>query len=229
VLLIRVRASSLHASDRLTVVVKPLLGVFEETPAGVYHYAAGGSLYRTSVGPNANGDIDASFRVSLVPGEYGGFVVSAFAIGNGKDDCYQRASDKACVTLKVAEAERPQLSASWNTGRTSRLLYVHLMADDIPKRTVSLRVVGAISGHRHRLLDEWSLAPDLNGDFHHTEGVPVPADVQRVCIVASTILRAPSCPPPRRLHVPHTNTPTQHERLLREAQAATVWLRVRAP
>jgi hypothetical protein len=229
ILRITVKDSSLHAGDRITVLVKPLLRELQQSSGG-YLYSTGLALFRTSIGPDVDGNVNSTFKVPVVPGEYGAIVVSAATQGNETDNCYQTDSDKACVTLRTVGAERPQLRAIWRrTVANGRVIAVGLTADDIPQRTISLRVWGAVNGrwHRHRLLAEWLLAPDENGDFHYSEVVPVPADIHRICAVASTIERGLKCPPPRTL--PVSRSAPFRARLIQDAYLGTVWLAVRRP
>jgi hypothetical protein len=107
VLIITVKDSSLHAGDRLTVLVKPLLQELQQSANGTYSYTTGIALYRATVGPDVGGNVDSAFRVPVIPGEYGALVVSAATQGSESDDCYQPDTEKACVTLRTVGAERP--------------------------------------------------------------------------------------------------------------------------
>ena len=97
------------------------------------------------------------------------------------------------------QQERPQLAVSWETYVRAPRLLVHLSAKNLPQRpsrSMTLRVFGLAADGSRRMLAEWSLAPNAEGEFDRRLAVVVGHAFADVCVVASTSKLAPACPAP---------------------------------
>ena len=186
---VSVHASGLRSRDHLVVQVEQLLHA--DTP--------GQELYGASLGADSSGDVKQTVDVPLPPGDFDDIGAKAW-IGHEPRDCYRDGTATGCVRVHVSrQPERPQLAVDWETFVRAPRIVIRLKAHNLPQRpsrSIALRAYGLVPGQPPRILAEWALAPDADGTFDRRVAVVVGHAYKDVCVVASTVRRAPVCPAP---------------------------------
>jgi len=186
---VSVHASGLRSRDHLVVQVEQLLHA--GTP--------GQELYGASLGTDNSGDVKQTVDIPLPPGNFDDIGAKAW-IGDEPRDCYRGGTGTGCVRVHVSrQPERPQLAVDWETFVRAPRIVIRLKAHNLPQRpshSIALRAYGLVPGQPPRVLAEWALAPDADGTFDRRVSVVVGHAYKDVCVVASTVRRAPACPAP---------------------------------
>ena len=192
---VSVRGTGLKSSDHMVVEVEQLLRVADEE--GHLAWTPGQPIYGASLGPNSAGEIEHTVDLPLPPGDFDDIGARAW-VGDEPKPCYANGTTTGCVRVHVARPqERPQLAIVWETYVRAPRLLVRLRARNLiarPSRWMTLRVLGLAAGQPPRTLAEWSLAPNVDGEFDRRLGVVVGRAFTDVCVVASLSTRAPECP-----------------------------------
>jgi len=186
---VTVQASGLRASDHLVVEVEQIGRTGE----------AGLALYDASFGPDSSGDVKQAVDVPLPTGDFDEIGAKAW-VGAEPRDCYRAGNSTGCVRIHISRRqEQPQLAVDWETFVRAPRVLIRLKAHNLPQRpahSMTLRVYGISAGRPLRMLAQWSLAPDVDGSFDRRLSVVVGHAYSDVCVVASSIRRAPACPAP---------------------------------
>jgi hypothetical protein len=194
---VTVRGSGLRSSDHIVVEVEQL--VRAPNDAGRLTWKPGQPLYGASLGPDGDGQISSTVNVQLPPGDYDDLGARAWVGGEPKP-CYASGNTTGCVRIHVPRLqERPQLAVFWETFVRAPRLVVRLTAKNLPQRpprSMILRVFGIGADTTRRMLAEWSLAPNADGEFDRRLAVVVGHAFAGVCVVASTSTLEPECPSP---------------------------------
>jgi hypothetical protein len=194
---VSVHGTGLRSSDHIVVEVEQLLRGADDD--GRLTWRPGQPLYGASLGPDGSGEIDETVNLPVPAGDFDDLGARAW-VGDEPRPCYTRGNTTGCVRVHIPRPqERPQLSAVWETFVRAPRLLVRLKARNLPQRpvrTMTLRVVGIAVGQPRRVLTEWSLAPNANGEFDRSVAVVVGRAYSDVCVVASSSTRAPECPAP---------------------------------
>ena len=194
---VTVHGAGLRSSDHIVVEVEQL--VRAPNDGGRLIWKPGQPLYGASLGPDGDGEISYTVDVPLPAGDYDDLGARAW-VGSEPKPCYSRGITTGCVRIHVPrQQERPQLAVSWETYVRAPRLLVHLSAKNLPQRpsrSMTLRVFGLAADGSRRMLAEWSLAPNAEGEFDRRLAVVVGHAFADVCVVASTSKLAPQCPAP---------------------------------
>jgi hypothetical protein len=192
---VTVRGSGLRSTDHILVEVEQL--VRAPNDAGRLTWTPGQPLYGASLGPDGDGEVAATVNVSLPAGDYDDLGARAW-VGAEPKPCYAGGNTTGCVRIHVPrQQERPQLAVFWETFVRAPRLVVRLTARNLPprpSRSMALRVYGIGADASRRMLAEWSLAPNADGEFDRRLAVVVGHAYADVCVVASTSTREPECP-----------------------------------
>jgi hypothetical protein len=190
VVAVSVRGAGLNSRDHILLEVEQLL-------RGTHTWRQGQPLYGASLGPDSSGDVNHTVDLSLPAGDFDDLGVRAW-VGEEPRPCYARGNTTGCVRVHIPRPqERPQLSAVWETFVRAPRILVRLKARNLPQRparAITLRAYGIAPGLSRRILAEWSLAPDANGEFDRRVAIVVGRTFSDVCIVASISTRTPECP-----------------------------------
>jgi hypothetical protein len=194
---VTVRGTGLKSSDHVFVEVEQLLRLADED--GHLAWKPGQPLYGASLGPDGDGEIEHTVELPLPAGDFDDIGARAW-VGDEPRPCYASRNTTGCVRVHVTRPqERPQLSVVWETYVRAPRLIVRVRGRNLtrrPSRWMTMRVFGVAPGQPLRTLAEWSLAPNVDGEFDRRLGVVVGRAFTDVCIVASVSTRQPQCPPP---------------------------------
>ena len=194
---VAVHGTGLRSSDHIVVEVEQLLRSADDQ--GRLTWRTGEPLYGASLGPDGSGEIDQTVNLTLPAGDFDDLGARAW-VGDEPRPCYTRGNTTGCVRVHIPRpAERPQLSAVWETFVRAPRLLVRLKARNLPQRpsrSMTLRVFGIAPDNVRRALAEWSLAPNAVGEFDRSLAVVVGHSYSDVCVVASTSTLEPECPAP---------------------------------
>jgi hypothetical protein len=192
-----VHGSGLRSTDHIVVEVEQLVRAAND--AGRLTWKPGQPLYGASLGPDGAGEVAATVNVTLPAGDYDDLGARAW-VGDEPKPCYAGGNTTGCVRIHVPRPqERPQLAVFWETFVRAPRLAVRLTARNLPQRpsrSMALRVYGVNADGSRRMLAEWLLAPNADGEFDRRLAVVVGHAFADVCVVASTSTRAPDCPAP---------------------------------
>jgi hypothetical protein len=192
---VSVRGNGLRSSDHIVVEVEQLLRSADD--GGRLTWQPGEPLYGASLGPSSAGEVDQTVNLNLPAGDFDDLGARAW-VGEEPKPCYARGNTTGCVRVHIPRpAERPQLSAVWETFVRAPRLLVRLKARNLPQRpapSMTLRVFGLASGQPRRVLAEWTLAPNAAGEFDRSLAIVVGRAYTDVCVVASSAVREPECP-----------------------------------
>jgi hypothetical protein len=191
---VSVRGNGLRSSDHIVVEVEQLLRADD---GGRLTWQPGEPLYGASLGPSSAGEVDQTVNLTLPAGDFDDLGARAW-VGEEPTPCYARGNTTGCVRVHIPRpAERPQLSAVWETFVRAPRLLVRLKARNLPQRparSMTLRVFGLSAGQPRRVLAEWTLAPNAAGEFDRSLAIVVGRAYTDVCVVASSAAREPECP-----------------------------------
>jgi hypothetical protein len=196
-----VKDSGLKSSDRLSLAVWPLAGqsskeiVSGGQPArSEYSYSAGPvPLYEDVLGPDAEGNIEASPHALLPLGHSPQVVVDASVGKSDPNECTGNDSQAGCVILDLGNGGEPQLRANWKPGNPRPILKLLVSARELGPAPLHALVIGK-SPRVSRQLASGILAPGPAGTVKQTMEVPVPAKLGQVCAAVSPVPIV-SCPP----------------------------------
>jgi hypothetical protein len=196
-----VKDSGLKSGDRLSLAVWPLTGQSStEAVSGdpssdsEYSYSAGPiPLYEDVLGPDAEGNVEASPHALLPLGHPPQVVVDASVGKSDANDCNATESQAGCVILNLGNKGEPQLRASWKTGHPRPVLKLTVKAHELGPVPLHALVVGS-SPKITRRLAAGILAPGPAGAVSQTMDVPVPTKLGQVCAAISPVPLT-SCPP----------------------------------
>jgi hypothetical protein len=195
-----VKDSGLKSGDRLILTVWPLAGqsstevIGGDTPSSEYSYTAGSiPLYEDVLGPDAEGNVEASPHALLPLGHSTQVVVDASVGQSNPNECIATESQAGCVILNLGNNGEPQLRASWKAGHPRPILKLTVSARELGPTPLHALVVGS-SPKTTRRLAAGILAPGPAGAISQTMDVPVPTKLGQVCAAISPVPIA-SCPP----------------------------------
>lgn len=194
-----VKDSGLRSSERLDLKVWPVLGESytvsgDGSLVGDPSYATGPlPLYQDVLGPDADGDVEASPHALLPLGHAPRVVVDA-AVGNAQlSDCTEESGEAGCVILNLGNSAPPQLRMNWSARRRDPLLRMSVSARELGPSALHTLVIGIRPG-LHRRLAAGILAPGPAGSIKQRVQVPVPPVFGQVCAAISPVA-VTSCPP----------------------------------
>jgi hypothetical protein len=253
-----VKDSGLKSGDRLSLAVWPLTGqsstevvAGDQSSSAEYSYSAGPiPLYEDVLGPDAEGNVEASPHALLPLGHPPQVVVDASVGKSDPSDCNATESQAGCVILNLGNSGEPQLRASWKSGHPRPILKLAISAQELGPAPLHALVVGS-SPKVTRRLAAGILAPGPAGAVSQTMDVPVPTKLGQVCAAISSVPIA-SCPPREVKQPPtelkacvkaqkaseegHKHRPTEETRVhgceaayRRYVAESTTWQRVRTP
>jgi hypothetical protein len=195
VVAVSVHGNGLKSSDHIVVEVEQLLRVTDGN--GKIGWKPGPPLYGASLGPDGGGEIAHTVDLTLPAGDFDDLGARAW-VGSEPRPCYTSGNTTGCVRVHIARPqERPQLSVVWETFVRAPRLLVRLRARNLtrrPAQSMTLRVYGLAFAQPPRTLAEWSLAPNVDGEFDRRLAIVVGRAYSDVCIVASLSTRQPVCP-----------------------------------
>jgi hypothetical protein len=200
VLRLAVKDSGLKSSDRLSLAVWPLADQSsKEIVSGgqlarsEYSYSAGPiPLYEDVLGPDAEGNIEASPHALLPLGHSPQVVVDASVGNSDPNKCTKNESEAGCVILHLGNGGEPQLRASWKPGGRS-VLKLLVSARELGPAPLHALVVGRNPKVTRRLASG-ILSPGPAGTVKQTMKLSVPTRLGQVCAVVSQV-SITSCPP----------------------------------
>jgi hypothetical protein len=183
-----VKDSGLQVSDKMTVLVSPLVA---SGSAAARRYVALPALYGASLGPDSSGSVDHSGNVPVPPAPITDIEVQAW-IGERPTSCYARTTTTGCTTLHITrQSEEPQLTLAWHDAAHSAAgLGISLSAHDIAGKLAVLRIVDAES---HRTLLSASWPPNATGSVVQSITAIIPRSTHRLCVAASSADMSPAC------------------------------------
>jgi hypothetical protein len=252
-----VKDSGLEAGDRLTLAVWPLSGATAtevlsgEGPARSEYSFNPESIpiYEDVLGPDAEGNVEASPHALLPLGHTPQILVDASVGDSNPHDCTSKESEAGCVILDLGNGGQPQLRASWMAGHPRPVLRLVISARGLGPSPLHAIVLGKNPDH-HRQLAAAILAPGPAGAVKQRMEVPVPAAMGEVCAAVSP---APisHCPPrparqslpelalcveSQKKNLPSDELPSEQQMVqscrigyARHVAEGTAWERVRTP
>ena len=191
--------SGLRSDERLDLKVWPVVAEGyavsgDGSSIGDPSYTTGPlPLYQDVLGPDAEGDVEASPHALLPLGHAPEVVVDA-AVGDAEfGDCTEEEGEAGCVILNLGNSAPPQLRMNWSARQRDPVLKMAISARELGPSSLHTLVVGIRPG-LHRRLAGGILAPGLAGSIKQKMQVPVPPAFGQVCAVISPVAVA-SCPP----------------------------------
>jgi hypothetical protein len=196
-----VKDSGLRSSERLTLKVWPVEGTSyteevsgQESSVGSVSYTTGSlPLYEDVLGPDAEGNVEASPHALLPLGHAPQVVVDASVGDTSLKDCEEKEGEAGCVILNLGNSSPPQLRMSWSVKHRHPILGMAVSASELGPNSLHTLVVG-IRPDLTRRLAGGILAPGPAGSIKQRMEVPVLPSFGQVCAVVSPVPVA-SCPP----------------------------------
>jgi hypothetical protein len=151
-------------------------------------------LYQTTLGADADGDLNVEVRVPLHAADRPRLLVQASLEESDPRHCY-RVKGTACATITLPDPGRPRVLTSWvKTPEATERLKIDVRAEGIGRRRVYIHFVRMVR-RSTRTVESAVLAPDGKGDVAWSSTVRLPPRYGRLCVVASTLQMERFCPP----------------------------------